>query len=315
MIYNSSLDSYKKVLDKSKKGEHKGIGWIDNIEKQYAKLVKVFSDLGVQVKDVKKLPAMHFAIGNMNKGRELQAAIEYSDGEYVRKDVDDNNHGRSIYTVKKKTLQSLLITNEPGYINHFSRIFEELWKKGIDAKDRIDIENGIEAANVEIIENPKDSVNRAYDISISAKEELLVAFSTTNSFQRNMRTGMSIQLLEEEYTRSYTKVRILTPVDERIFHLIEELKRTLPRVSVRDVNGSIEAGRTTILLADRKECLIIEIKDDTKDNMYEAAGLSTYSDSKSIISSYYQYLKEYGNNLNSMNNKRLMIKCKRSLST
>jgi hypothetical protein len=60
MIYNSFLDFYKKVLDKSKKGEHKGISWIGNIEKQYAKLVKVFSDLGVQVKDVKKLPAMHF---------------------------------------------------------------------------------------------------------------------------------------------------------------------------------------------------------------------------------------------------------------
>jgi hypothetical protein len=28
--------------------------------------------------------------------------------------------------------------------------------------------------------------------------------------------------------------------------------------------------------------------------MYEAAGLSIYSDSKSIVSSYYQYLKEYG---------------------
>jgi hypothetical protein len=134
MIYNSFLDSYKKVLDKSKKGEHKGIRWIGNIEKQYAKLVKVFSDLGVQVKDVKKLPAMHFAMGNMNKGRELQAAIEYSDGEYVRKDVDDNNHGRSLYTVKKKTLQSLLITNEPGYINHFSRIFKNCGKKGLMLK-------------------------------------------------------------------------------------------------------------------------------------------------------------------------------------
>ena len=76
-------------------------------------------------------------------------------------------------------------------------------KKGIDAKDRTDIENGIEAANVEIIENPKDSVNRAYDILISAEEELLIAFSTTVSFQRNMRTGMSIQLLKEEYERQH----------------------------------------------------------------------------------------------------------------
>jgi hypothetical protein len=43
------------------------------------------------------------SIGNMNKGRELQAAIEYSDGEYVQKDVNDINDGRSLYTEKKKT--------------------------------------------------------------------------------------------------------------------------------------------------------------------------------------------------------------------
>jgi two-component system, OmpR family, sensor histidine kinase VicK len=30
---------------------------------------------------------------------------------------------------------------------------------------------------------------------------------------------------------------------------------------------------------------MIEIKDDTKDNLYEAAGLLIYSDSKSIVSS------------------------------
>ena len=39
-------------------------------------------------------------------------------------------------------------------------------------------------------------------------------------------------------------------------------------------------------LADRKESIIVEIKDDTKDNMYGAAGLSIYSNNKSIVSSY-----------------------------
>ena len=43
---------------------------------------------------------------------------------------------------------------------------------------------------LEIIENPKESIGRAYDISISAREELLVAFPTVNSFRRNVRTGM-----------------------------------------------------------------------------------------------------------------------------
>lgn len=44
--------------------------------------------------------------------------------------------------------------------------------------------------------------------------------------------------------------------------------------------------RITIVLADRKECTIIELKDDTKDISYSAAGLSTYSNSKSTVSSY-----------------------------
>jgi hypothetical protein len=57
-------------------------------------------------------------------------------------------------------------------------------------------------ANVEIIENPKESIDHGYDISISAKEELLLAFPMVNSFLRNVRTGMSMQLLKEEYSKN-----------------------------------------------------------------------------------------------------------------
>ena len=41
-----------------------------------------------------------------------------------------------------------------------------------------------------------------------------------------------------------------------------------------------------IIVVDKKESLIIESKDDTKDNSYEAAGLSAYSNSKPIALSY-----------------------------
>ena len=47
------------------------------------------------------------------------------------------------------------------YVRHFSSIFEELWKKGIDAADRIrDIEEGIDSADIEIIPNPKEGIAR-----------------------------------------------------------------------------------------------------------------------------------------------------------
>jgi hypothetical protein len=142
-------------------------------------------------------------------------------------------------------------------------------------------------ANVEIIENPKESINRAYDISISAKEELLVAFPTVNSFRRNVRTGISMQLLKEEYSKDNVRLRILTPVDNQIMQIIEELRKVLSELDFRALNESTESNnRVIIVLADRKESLIVETKDDTKDNMYEAAGLSIYSNSKTIVWSY-----------------------------
>ncbi len=141
-------------------------------------------------------------------------------------------------------------------------------------------------ANVEIIENSKESIDRAYDVSISAKEELLVAFPTVNSFRRNVRTGMSMLLLKEEYSKNNVRLRVLASMDNQIIQIIEELKRVLSRLDIRALNESTESNRVTILLADRKECLIVEIKDDTKDNVYEAVGLSIYSNTKSIVLSY-----------------------------
>ncbi len=139
--------------------------------------------------------------------------------------------------------------------------------------------------NVEIIENSKETIDRLYDIRISAKEELLVAFPTINSFRRNVRTGISIQLLQEAYSTNDVRLRILTPVDSQIMQIIDELK-VLPGLDIRALNESTEGNRVAILLADGKESIVVEIKDDTKDNMYDAAGLSIYSNNKSIVSSY-----------------------------
>ena len=118
-------------------------------------------------------------------------------------------------------------------------------------------------ANVEIIENPKESVDRAYDISISAREELLIAFPTVNSFLRNARTGMSMLLLREEYSKNNVRFRVLTPTDNQIIQITVELKRVLSTLDIRALNESRESDRATILLADRKECLLVCIQKTT----------------------------------------------------
>jgi hypothetical protein len=141
-------------------------------------------------------------------------------------------------------------------------------------------------ANVEIIENSKESIDRAYDISISAKEELLVAFPTINSFRRNVRTGLSIQLLKDVYSSNDVRLRVITPVNNQIMKIIEDLKKVLSGLDIRTLKESTESGMVVIVLADRKESIIVETKDDTKDNMYDAAGISIYSNNKMIVSSY-----------------------------
>ena len=258
--YNYLFEVINQLLDRQKKGEHKGIRYISSINNDNLELAKILTDCGVRLKHVKNLPPMSFGVSD----KEMGATIE---------NLEEGN-----------AFQSLLISNEPLYIKHFASIFEELWKKGIDAADRIrDIGEGVNLAEVEVIENPKESVDRAIKISNSAKEELSVLFSTPNSFHRQVQAGLEYRL--REYIKRRIRVRLLTPFHEEIANTVEELKNTYPQIDFKSLDISIQT-KMAIVLADRKECLLVETKDDTKNNHEQATGISMYSASKSIVSSY-----------------------------
>jgi signal transduction histidine kinase len=59
----------------------------------------------------------------------------------------------------------------------------------------------------------------------------------------------------------------------------------LPQLEIGSVDKSLEST-IGILVIDRKESLIIETKNDSKDSSYDAAGLAAYSDSRPIASAY-----------------------------
>ncbi len=261
LIYNNFFDLYKKILDKYKKGEGKGIKWICSINEESIDLVQIFLKLGMKLRHVKSLTPMNFAIGD----KELNATVESMQGG--------------------KMVRSLLTSNEPIYVKHFSSIFEELWSSGIDADDRIrDIEEGIDPADIEIIRNPREGIKRAWSMTKTAKEEVLIMFSTSNVLRRQIQMG-GLQLLKEVCEKYGVRVRLLIPADEHITSILKELKLTSPQIDIRSIEKSLQI-RITIVLVDKKECIIIESKDDTKDISYSAAGLATYSNSKSIVSSY-----------------------------
>ncbi len=255
------FDIKKKLLDKQKRGEHKGIRYITNINNEDVELVKLYLDSGIQIKHVKNLPPMSFGVSD----KEMAVTIEKMEGGRV--------------------INSLLSSNEHLYIKHFASIFEELWRNGIDAKSRIrDIDEGIETEGIEIIQNPTESLKIAYDIVKSARHEVLRIYPSVNALRRQIRAGAF--RIFKEVLEDGVKVRILIPADEQqIAELESEITLVLPQLEIRSIDKSLQTS-IGIIVVDRKKSLIIESRDDTKDNYYDAVGVAAYSNSRPIALSY-----------------------------
>jgi two-component system, OmpR family, sensor histidine kinase VicK len=216
-------------------------------------------DSGVELKHTKNLPPFSFGVSD----KEIGATIEK---------IGQGN-----------TVQTLLISNEPVYVNHFKSIFEELWKNGVDARSRIhDIEEGLDTEGIDIIQNPYEIQKLAFELVKLAKKEIRIIFSTANAFHRQESLG-AIQLLKEAIAQRGVKVRILTPKDD----LIEERaqKLTQQHMNLRYIEPSSQT-KVSIIIADDNSSLSIELKDDTKRTSYDAIGLATLSNSKPTVLSY-----------------------------
>ena len=263
MIYSHEhfFDVNKNLLDKQQKGEHKGIRYITYINDQNMNLVKLYLDYGIEVKHVQNLPPMSFSFSD----KKIAITIEkMEDGKLV---------------------QSLLLSNEPHYLKHFASVFQELWGNGIDAAVEIkEIEEGIETAKIEIIRNPEEAMKLSRQLIKSAKHEVLRIYPSFNGFRRHIRIG-ALHLFREVLEHGIS-VRILVPADkQQIDEIMNGLELALPKLEIRGLDRSLQT-QIGIIVVDRKESMIIELKDDAKERYYDAAGLASYSNSGPIAFSY-----------------------------
>ena len=266
MSYNYLFDSYKNVVNKSKKKrtqeEDFGLRWITNLDRNSLNLVKKFLQTGMNIRHIKSMPPLSFGVSD----KEVALTIEKMKGGIVS--------------------QNFLISNEPLYVNQFNSLFEELWKNGVDAKDRIrDIEAGIDLADIEVIPSSAKAQDKYLNIVKSASEEILLIFPTTSAFIRQEKIGV-IQLVKQAAKERNIKVRLLVPINSLIEQITTQLIQHYPNhIDVRYVEQMIQA-KATILVVDRKESLVMELRDDSKTTFIESIGLSTYSNSKAGVLSY-----------------------------
>jgi two-component system sensor histidine kinase VicK len=268
LIHNNFLDLYKKLLEKYHRGEGRGIKWVMTINKESIELVRKFLELGVKIRHVKNLTPISFAVGE----HELNATLSEMIGG--------------------KMVENLLTSNEPIYVRLFTSMFEELWREGVDAEYRIrDIEEGVNVAEIEIIQNPVDAIDRCWDLVKSANKEIDTLFSSTNAFKRQVQMG-ALELLKDASERRQVAIRLMVPSSDNMGEFIEKTQVTMPRVDMRTISASL-GTRISILVVDKRECLILELKDDSQKSSYEAVGLSIYSKSPSIVSSYLSVFESF----------------------
>lgn len=142
----------------------------------------------------------------------------------------------------------------------------------------------VKPANIKTIWDPRETVTFSNDLVRSAKHEILRIYPSIDQFYRQARIGV-LQIFREALERGIS-VRVLVPGDRHeIDKMVNEVEFGLPTLDIRSLDKSLRT-QMGILVVDRKKSVIIELKDDTKDSFYDAAGVAAYSNSKPIAISY-----------------------------
>jgi signal transduction histidine kinase len=283
LVYNNYFDACEQVMDKYNKNEHDGIKLVTSINKDSVELVKSFLDIGIEIRHVKNLPPIDFAASD----KEMIATIQRSEtGEMI---------------------QNLLVSNESAYLDHFVSIFEELWKGGIDAMDRIDaINRGVDTEGIEIIQNPIEIENTEYSLVGSAMTEILIIFPggyNQGSQGEQPSVSLLVRLIKEAVEERGVNVRIVAPKDEfanDILRGLAEENKQSPKnspdtsskennrpgtINIRYIDSNLQT-KVFVLVVDRCFSLAVELRNSLGSSKRGLVGLATYSNSKATVESY-----------------------------
>lgn len=154
-------------------------------------------------------------------------------------------------------------------------------------------EEDVILGRTELIQNPLSVQTLFIDMIKSAEYEVLLLLPTVNAFLREQRLGI-IQLLKQEATERAVIVKILVPADPLIKNNLQDMvapeeEEGIERKKDLEFRSPSEfvVDTVTIVVIDKKESLVFEKKDDSKENFVEALGLATYSNSKPTVMAYF----------------------------
>jgi two-component system, OmpR family, sensor histidine kinase VicK len=183
-------------------------------------------------------------------------------------------------------LTQVIYSNVKELIEEGQYIFDTLWSNSaaIPARQRIkEIEQGIIREIIETIRDPPETQRRAFDLVKFASEEILIIFPSVRAFYIQERLGL-MKLLTEAALERGVKIRLLVGKDGLVMTEIEKLRRSLETIDIQPLETALQT-MLLVIVVDNRLSLSIELRDDMED-LYDAIGLATYSNSESTVLTY-----------------------------
>ncbi|MGH9983273.1 MAG: ATP-binding protein [Nitrososphaeraceae archaeon] len=247
----------KKLLDKQKQGEHKGLRYITNIENENLELIKLYLKSGIKIRHVRNLPPMSFGVSD----KKVAVTIEKMENG--------------------KVVQSLLLSNESQYLKHFSSVFQRLWESGIDALDRIrEIQEGTEAEFYTVITDNEIASQILVDMTRSVQKEALIFLPNDKALVRIDRLGMIDYLVKA--SQNGANVKIICPLSKENTEIQKKISKNASDIRILDGNNSPYG----MYITDRKKFLRAELKCPGAEKFSDAIGLVVYSNRRTTVDSF-----------------------------
>jgi two-component system, OmpR family, sensor histidine kinase VicK len=226
-------------------------------------------------------------------------------------------------TVLKESapLTEVVYSNIREVVEQGQYIFDTLWNTATPAEQKIkELEQGVEHPVIQVITDTRTSISLAFDLIESAKHEILVMFASAktfllavdafalNHYQKALQRGINLTILVPLYDDSKKDfngasrdgyVHGVDKDDDDHDHAedkyrnrfvdvnkqVNKIRKKIPNANliVTDVSNNT---KITIMVVDNSKSMVWELKDDSLKDPYQAGGIATYSNIRSVAISY-----------------------------
>jgi sugar-specific transcriptional regulator TrmB len=243
--------------------------------------------MGLEKKRGRQLRVIASITGeNMDAAKQLMRRSDLHHADSVEASfciVDASEYLCYVEGAKNKALYSA----HPPFVRVQQFLFDNLLGKAVLAKDRVkEIERGTQSEYINTVRDPSEILGLAAKMVRSAGFEILVLFSTINSFYRAEGDGL-LDLLGKA-SDSGVSVRVLIKVDDDAMKDAskQKIKQKHDSINVSFIRQLLRSKITTFVV-DQSFSLAVEVNDDAKKDFAEATGLATHSNSDSTVFTYY----------------------------